>query len=499
MKEMIQEVANQLPPFNDFVIRRFTEQSFEQLANLLDSHFKKVMCNMELQYVSHRTLNPLEAMDWQLNHAPYRKKNIDVSRTTYTVEAFDFDLHGDKFTAYIQLPFLEHHAVFIAGSRYYPQIMISEKIIQPMRSTVTIKAAVLVMKFFRHERRTIRSVDGRSFHQFLVQAKIHWSKKSRNTPPLLLYHLVEHGFTEAFCRYGFNHEHISVVENEEVAPGYTLFRISPKILIKASDVMLQSVRGLRLVIALHQVLRSWTGYEVDDVYNRNTSLYKIILGKMIHQANSAIQFCKFADNHLSAYTLMFDDSLQRAINKMGYPCNNMSDLFYCIEANIDKWLMQKPNDLFNMRLAMTEKFAELLIKAISGARFTLIETSRNGLTYETAKAFVKRLSMISLLWARDFCRSEPCIVNGNWMMSIGIKSRRVFGDEIGKRGQRKKVGKLPKVMCRSHPSWPVVDSSVALPSSNPIIVGTINPYLQVDDDGDIIVPEWFNEIADLFQ
>ena len=85
-------------------------------------------------------------------------------------------------------------------------------------------------------------------------------------------------------------------------------------------------------------------------------------------------------------------------------------------------------------------------------------------------------------------------------MSVGAK-RFLSLDSIESQGRgsgKRKKTKTPPHLLKSHPSQLVVTSILDIPSSNPIATGSISPYLQIDEEGNIIKPDYADEISHAF-
>jgi hypothetical protein len=66
------------------------------------------------------------------------------------------------------------------------------------------------------------------------------------------------------------------------------------------------------------------------------------------------------------------------------------------------------------------------------------------------------------------------------------------------KGRKASKSKTPLHLLKAHSSHMVVTSILDIPTSSPIVTGSLNPYAKIDADGNIIEPEYSKEIADVY-
>ena len=65
-------------------------------------------------------------------------------------------------------------------------------------------------------------------------------------------------------------------------------------------------------------------------------------------------------------------------------------------------------------------------------------------------------------------------------------------------GGRKRPTKPPPNLLRAHPSQIACFSVLDIPASTPIATGSLNPYLQIDEEGNVIKSKYAKYIEHVF-
>jgi hypothetical protein len=94
-------------------------------------------------------------------------------------------------------------------------------------------------------------------------------------------------------------------------------------------------------------------------------------------------------------------------------------------------------------------------------------------------------------------RAKPTVYNDNFMLSVGAKRIRSMNDVELADGGGGGTSLSPHLL-QAHSSQLVVESPLGFPSSSPVVTGSINGFLEIEDDGSIIRPSWADEIDDAF-
>ena len=171
--------------------------------------------------------------------------------------------------------------------------------------------------------------------------------------------------------------------------------------------------------------------------------------------------------------------------------------------NIDRLIVSyNPINLYTKMIGSLDQLMGGVIREISKQQYSIINSKRGiSLTSEVVKTFCKKASQrASWIGVTPVFRPEPSVYNSNWLMTVGAKrflSLDSIESQCGRNGKRKST-KTPPHLLKAHPSQIYVTTILDIPSSNPIATGSINPYLQIDQEGSIIEPAYSKEIEHCF-
>jgi len=494
-------IAKAMPPFNEYLLRQFRSEKISQMVEYLDEHFRNtvVLFRGQLEYIGYEVLSPVEAVKHQLASAT--KRTVKVNRNSVRTVRFEFRMGIESFYLHVLLPYMVDGCVYIDDTRNYPVFTIIERLVHKAEDFVTINPGIVRLLFYRQKQYTIRTTTGVRYREYSIGTKIHHAKvaKSAEKPPLIAYHLIEHGFVGALALHEMTEDDIRIVEKEEPAEGYIFFELPNGLFIRVREAILVNKRNLRFVIGLTRIFRVWKHFTLNDVY-ASTDLFKVALGKFVHPSKTdPARLAKYIDDHMVSCRGYLDPTTQRLAAKAGYPSADISELLLHVWNNIDAWLLMDGDsyNLYQKKLGSLSSAIAPLIVQLMRAQFSMFRNNpRRTLAAEDVRRFVNKASSRSAFWFEGLCRSNPAIVNGNWLFSIGLKMRKdPMLAETNPGGQQ--CTRATSTMMITHPSWLVVESIVTLPSGNPLAAGTINPFLAIDSDGNIIEPEWSDDIKDI--
>lgn len=501
--------SDALPEFNDKLLLDFRETKINESIKPLDALFKQAIVTVDmdlppekdrLEYLGYCLMTPDEQIGVIKSKKQYEDR-YDIQLSNYVTAKFLFRFQEVEHTMYVPIPYVDNHAVVLGGIEYYPLFAIIEKGgLHRMDDHVMIKVARARIKFWRTEKITFKTQSGILHTDINVTCRLHQRRVSKKSPPLLIYHLATWGFRESLKRYGFEGL-IDVVQSEVDPDKYEYVRVRDDLFIQVDkDAMYQNTHVRRYVVSLLVIFHHNTKFEFDDIFDK--ALYYIGIGKWCFpsQKNDVLLYSN-AEKHINANRSMLDPNAKRQLETVGIKVETLEDLLVEIFFNIDKWLANyTPENLFDKKLGSSEQMISSLVQSFNNKLFDSILNTKVGLTQETVNRLMnsgpKRLK-----WLRrsTMFRSKPTLYNPNWLLSIGSKRfRSLDNTEVTSDVSNPSKPMSPELL-RAHPSSLAVESTLCFPSSSPIITGSINPFLEIDDMGNILQPEWVDEIADAFK
>lgn len=95
--------------------------------------------------------------------------------------------------------------------------------------------------------------------------------------------------------------------------------------------------------------------------------------------------------------------------------------------------------------------------------------------------------------------SNSSLYNDNTLLSTLIKKVRLVSTQ--ERGSKKKTNLISAKEHQFHPSFLAIESALAISSSSPGISGDINPFAQIDENGNFLKENmpWYDEILPLMR
>jgi len=227
--------------------------------------------------------------------------------------------------------------------------------------------------------------------------------------------------------------------------------------------------------------------------------FTVVLGKynQPYHTKDGILFSQ-AVKHMESNKSLIDIIAQKQLAHVGIKASNIQELMLEAFYNLDKWMMNYiPNNLYEKRIGALDQMVEDLIRGIVTIAFN-ITNNKQGLTSKTINRFIKSATKTRWFANSTMFRSSPQLFNDNWLLGIGAKRFRSVDNPNSKPFQKSKGKTMPIEIIKAHPSHIVCESLLAIPSSNPIVSGTINPYCEIDKDGNIVKPDYANQIDNLF-
>ena len=228
--------------------------------------------------------------------------------------------------------------------------------------------------------------------------------------------------------------------------------------------------------------------------------YKTVLGKYTYPSNTNAQLLfDNARKHLETTDTLLDPPAQYQLSQIGIKVKDIYELLLVAFFNIDQWIVgYNPTNLYEKKIGALDQIMAPLVAIVNSKLFQIVNNRNEGLTQETVKRFTTSASQHeSWLMGNSMFRANPTICNDNWLIAIGASKFRSLENTETKaspNGGRN----MPVALLKAHPSQLVVESILTLPPSNPIVGGNVNPMLRIDEDGNIIKPDWADEIDHVF-
>lgn len=531
--DIINKSSNNLPSFNNYLLKQYRNDQISKLDIEMDLFLKEAFSIFEgkVQYRGYRELTPEERAEFILeNQSKYLKGRIDIFMTSCKLIRYEFEFEGELYYMHMVIPFIVYDGVMSQGNMCYPSFLFMDRgglhVIQGKgnENWLIVKVTRAPLTFWRKHKRIIKSMNGQVYSEKVITVKIHQkatSKKYGERTPLILYHLSVFGYKRTLLMYGFEDGDIEIVSNYEKQNDYEHFKLAsvgtiPDSFVKVKSSVLSDIYKLRFILSFIDILNEDRRFKVADIVDESASYFKVVLGRYLFPTTAQeIMLYNYTIDHLETNKTLISPISKSVLAGIGINVSDIYDLIHYIFYNLDGILVNyNPVDLYTKKIGQLDQLMSGVTKEIYKQCFMLYNKKKPGLTRETVSNLMRKASNINewFKYSRSskgskgsgvastpkLFRASPSFYNDNWLLQIGAKRDR-SPDNVEIRSSKKGKKSFPSMsLMKSHPSHLVVESFINFPSSSPIVTGTINPFLEIDAKGNVIRPNYADEVENVF-
>ena len=509
-KRLLKRGSDMLPDFNDELLLNFRKRKLAEIPEYMSNLFIDAVkvFNGRLEYIGYRELTPDERIEY-LKERKIMTKYARVQDSSFSLIRYDFKFEEAIYPVYIACPYMVNNAIISNDTQFFPIFPIVDKgSIHRKTNELAVVVLRAQLRFRRSMQASFTTEDGRIFNETLVTARIHQKKVSGKNDadrlPITLYHLAKFPFETVLNMYGFSPDEFQIVNDCTPVNGYAFIKIREDYFIKIVNKSLDDMYKRRFIAAYLEILHFLPRYEIRDLYAHDGHYYKTVLGKYTFPTcTNAGTMYDGAIKHLETTDTVLDVPTIYQLSLIGINVKDIYELLLSIFYNIDNWLVgHDPTDLFHKKLGSLEKILSHVVTKLNTQLFQIINNRKEGLKGEIIKQFTRSVSQTEDKITRsEMFRANPSFCNDNWLIGIGAQRYRSMQNTetaSPEKSGKKSGKKMPKELLKAHPSHLVVESIDHLPPSNPVSSGSINPFVQIDKDGNFIKPEWYPEIEHVF-
>jgi len=500
---LLEQLGDKVPRFNDYLLSRYREEKIEQIPAYLDRLFKQSMKTLEskfgdaakiFKYVDYVELTPEERLEYLRKEVKYNRK-FDIRVSNVRTIRYDFTFSDEKISMYVDMPLIVNHAITLNGVDYYPLFAIVEVGGMALdKDTVTLRVMRANLRFFLDEdkqRFSIIDTKGRYSTGINVTCQLHLKASSK--PPIILYLLAKYGFTKSMEMLGFGGK-IVLTDTCDTCDDYVWVKVNDNTYIRIDKDMWGDKKAVRIIISLKVIYKVNRRFDINIIHD--SVYYRVVLGKLTFpSAPNNVLREQNASDHLAMNDSLLDEPSLENFRSIGLNVRSIDDLCVEIFNNIDDYLSSsRLNDLYNKKLASLDKLTSNLIEKFNLKLFNQIINAKPGLTIDSVKRLMFSAGQ-NCRWmiGSQLFRSMPTIINDNALLTITGKKFRTFGNvEMSREAKR---SNMPIDHLKSHPSSIIVESIQTVPTSG-IANGSINPYLNIGNDGTFIIDEELKKVVE---
>lgn len=507
---IIGDVATMIPQLNDYLLLEFRKQEVEKSRQFLDNVFREAIATKPydeiIEYRGSKALSPEERVEFIVNN-PLTRGQFNIQRSEWGLFRYIFAFEGKEYNVYLYLPYMVDNAIIINDTHHYIQLAIIENVIHRVRDGVTIKVLRSPLHFWRNEMLTFKSVNDSIYHEAIIATKAfhkadHKVRKKDMKSTVLLYLLCQYGFDKTMKMFGVD-ETVIKFEEEPIhnSAEWECFQCKSKCYLWVNRTRFtEDIIIRRVVASLIYMLKFFaTGsdsYNIQMLKDPDALYWLVILGKYCYGMNKEPSIAiSNARLHLESVSTYLDIMTRESLNRMGIPCKDIFDMFYQVICNLDNWLVNhQPNNLYEKKIGVLESLLSEMVK-ITFKKFYEQSRKQKVITEKSVENMLKMPQKTAIkINTCSMVRSNPPVYNSNWGLSIGFKKVR---ERANQKRSNSGTNLLKSPEHKLHTSMCAVESPMSIPSSSPGVAGTINPFCQITENGDIIKSTWSKYLDEL--
>jgi hypothetical protein len=451
------------------------------------------------RYISYRELSPDEryAMLRAKNRKAYEKR-FSISTTYKRVLAFKFEYDGEFMEMTVDLPYIHNYSIMRDGTPYYPIFAITDRGgLCHMKDAVLLQVMRTKLIFKRGKVRRVNAVEsGVVISECSVTAKINQSKKGhKEPPPIILHHLANMGFEETLKLYGVD-DAIELTNTCTGAATHYHVDIGNGCYLRINRDKL-TVRVKRVIVGLHSIFTFYPNFTFEGLHDK--SYFIIVTGKWNNKSQSyEVHLMANALEYMRMNNTLIDPQHQAQHRSIGIEYEDLDGLMLFMFDNIDKLMASHSRnriDMFRKRIAGTDMIKLKLFEIINYRVFTIVNSRYTKQTPDI-RNLMYHLDYRKAIAGIKIFRRAPMLYSDNALAVIGLRFTTLTSMEINdSRGGRTKI---PINLLVMHPSYLSTVSILTYPSSRPISTGSINGFVEVDDQGNIQEPHYVDELRGIY-
>ena len=497
---IINQVSETVPKVNGYLLYEYRAQKINLILQSVDEIFQETenVFRGEVKYNGYHICTPEERLE---HLKQFKRGNVQIMQTTDILVRFEFEFEGVLRHSHVGIPFLYNNRVYCTGNEVYPIFAIIEKgCVNIVKNKITVSLMKNVLLFWRNPKHeyTVNTNAGKQISAIILHCKIH--NDSRKTVPSLLYILAKYGFTHTMKMFGFDQSICVVPTREMIADkGWDYIEMPNGYAIKYDTNILKGVHGPRLLVTLEHIFKQPVRHTINDLDNVN--YYGLVFGLLAFgkSTNLAQQLSKVQE-HIGACDIMLDRPAKQQLRSIGVNVDNIYDLIVDISKKTDTWIKNYNTvDLSKKKVASLELLLAQYTRSIFHKVLRMTSRSQKGIRSNAVGGFtsIASKSVGEYIYGNKMFINSSDRSNNNFLFTVGLKKIR---SENNLEISTNKKGKTqpPKELLVAHGSQLFVESINMLPSSNPVISGNINPYLKIDENGNIIKTELDHLTDDAF-
>lgn len=506
--DIVKEISDVIPPFNDFALRGFVRESIDNTPEFPALVFREgfKLVDAPLEFVDYEILSPEECAKFELIPPLGKSRRPKIPLTVSHLRLVQYRHKFDGQFVYTKLytPYMFDDMLFINDKRAVVRKVILEKTFSRVQENdkngVSVSPIRVNLMFNRRQTHKVQSyISGGFYTHFIVTARLYNGKIGSKIcdTTILHYMLAKFGFGRTMKKFGLSVSDISFTA--AVGADTDIFEYfagkkyndkageGPGLFVKVKKTLLADDQALKFVVNLMYVLSFFNIQSIDNINSDDATVWKIILGIITFEDKAELKAYSNAETHLKSVDNFIDPLTRKRFHSFGVPIEDTYDLLVHIFTNIDTYMVNiQSQDIYNSRLDVSNGIhVEPYARKIFTDIYYLAKRTNISLTdVNSALRFNSMLFKLALSSKKDDAEhyiAPPEIVGDNFLFSGGLNKIRLGG----------------KAEQRLHPSMVVAESIDAFVGKIIGKTGYLNPYIPTDDQGAILHPDYAESIDEI--
>ena len=508
LDDIILAIHNNLPQYNEDMLKRYTEREVNNSPDVVELIFKQALLQFDgqIQFIEKRILSPEERVAFELQTDSKSKQParagviVVVSEWVLVRYMFRFD-HKD-YVVHLYLPYIKDDAITIRVTRYNVLRTITERVFSPTMDGVSIKLIRQPIRFHQEKQHKFISIldPNDVYYDWVITTDL-YRKNQRSVAQrlpikttVLLYLLCKFGWYKTLNMLELNPNDFQIVDkvgNDILEYDYFLAKKKTKQTemylkvrrehLRSGVIDIQAIRGKKFVANYLYIAQQFDRFEPKQLMTDDTNAYRIMWGRITHGGSgNEPQVKSHADTHIDSLDTYLDPNAKARLHKMDIRVEDIYDLLRYVFIELDRMTANaKHSNLYPRRLDIMQS---ILINQIGTIIFrNFYNTKRDAKTLtdrDVNSLFRIRPDLIARIYDEKNISTDSDVYGDNWLLSSGSGKIRSSG-----LGTKRITPSAPEH--RMHPSIMVVETAISFTGKSPGITGDINPFLQIDADGNI--------------
>ena len=513
--DIVNKVAASVPRYNDYLLRGFMHEQIDGAAEFVSTMFKEAvkLFGGIIEYRDYQVVSPERCAEHELKE----RRGCRITTSDLYLVEYIFVHNGKEYRVPLYIPFLRNDVVMIEDTNYVLQRSIKEQAFSRTMNGVTIKVIRQPIPFYNSPTSfRLESVSDDWFSNERVTTTSIYNQSQnvnrRKMPDVTVIHylLCKFGLVRTMERFGLSPDDyefcLDVGGDTETfryfSARHAKRKLSSDLFFKIRKDKLEDPKMSKLVASILYTITTpvFHKHQLRSFYEPTGSVFRIMLGRIIHgNSISEIQSKSKIDTHISSVDTYMDPITRARLASYGISVGDIYDLFQYVFMEIEKLCRVSHTDLYNTRVDYIEEvLVETVVKNVYLRWYDALRRLGGGAKLEPKKFTEREVTrilrmpdtLIAKLSDSRVVQKNPPAYGDNAL--VGWLSGKVRQSSLSASGQ---VIKSPDH--RFHSSQVAVESIVAFSKTNPGAAGTINPYLEITRNGNVVRPDFADELDEL--